>query len=76
MPDIEHPMVEQMTMNGYPGAISQDCEAETCESCAAHLSRGDTVVEFQDFLFCDNDCLTEAFTENPEMFGARTIKRP
>lgn len=76
MPEIEHPAVERMTITGYPDVIiGQDHDAEACEACAALISRGDTVIEFQDFLFCDTECLTEAFTEHPEMFGARTIKR-
>jgi len=72
---IEHPVIEQMNRHGYLGAISQGDEVEACESCTATLSRGDTVVEFQDLLFCNTECLTEAFTEHPERFGARTTRK-
>jgi hypothetical protein len=75
MPDIEHPAIERMSRFGYLGTISQDDDVETCKSCDATLSRGDTVVEFQDLLFCNKECLTEAFADNPERFGATTITK-
>lgn len=71
---LEHPTIEKMNRDGYLGTIEQDNTIETCESCDAPLKRGSTVVEFQDHLFCDADCLTEAFSENPKTFGMETTK--
>lgn len=75
MPYMEHPAIEQMNRHGYLGTNSEDDDLEACGSCTTTLSRGDAVVEFQDVLFCDTECLTEAFSENPERFGARTMRK-
>lgn len=74
MPYLEHPAIEKVNQHGYLGAIEDDSSIEICECCNTVLKRGDTAVEFQEYLFCDNECLTEAFTENPEIFGVEKRK--
>lgn len=69
MPVLEHPMIEEINRNGFLGTIEEENTIEICKGCDGALKRGDTVVEFYDRLYCDEDCLTEAFCNNPSIFG-------
>lgn len=74
MPYLEHPTVEKMNRDGFLGTTEQDSSVETCKSCDASLKRGESVVEFQDHVFCDTECLTEAFCDDPKAFGMETTR--
>lgn len=74
MIDIEHPTIDKVNRHGYLNTADRENTINICACCDAPLKRGVTIVEFQDQLFCDNDCLTEAFSENPKLFGAETTE--
>lgn len=72
MPVLEHPMIEKINRDGYLGTTEEENTIELCEACDNALKRGNTVVEFDDRLFCDEVCLTEAFCNDPKVFGMET----
>lgn len=74
MPVLEHPMIERMNRNGFLGSLEEENTTEVCKSCDSPLTRGETVVEFYDYLFCDEDCLTEKFCDDPSVFGMEKIE--
>lgn len=67
---MEHPDITKMNRDGFLGNASEQDIIGNCKSCDATLREGSTVVEFYDKLFCDTDCLTEKFCDNPFNFGA------
>ena len=70
MADLEHPAIEKINQYGYLSAQDRTPTVDVCACCDTPLKQNVSVVEFQDHLFCDTDCLTEAISENPERFGA------
>ncbi|MCC2248929.1 hypothetical protein JUJ52_03020 [Virgibacillus sp. AGTR] len=66
---MDHPMVVKMNQCGYLGTVEQENIIETCKCCDKPLQRGTDIVEFQGHLYCDTDCLTDAFCDDPEAFG-------
>ncbi|WP_078598639.1 hypothetical protein [Evansella clarkii] len=73
MLNLEHPTVERINRTGYPGETQQENVIAMCP-CGESLKDGDNAVEFQDRLFCDEECLTEAFCDNPGSFGMEKTK--
>ncbi|MGX1195809.1 hypothetical protein [Metabacillus sp. SLBN-84] len=68
MMQLEHPAIQKMNRDGHLAAREEEMIAGTCP-CGEALNYGRTVVEFQDELFCDDDCLTEAICGNPTRYG-------
>lgn len=71
---MEHPDITKVNQDGFLGSQSEANHIENCAKCDNPLYRGEKVIEFDDHVFCDQDCLTEAFTDNPKSFGAETIE--
>ena len=71
---MEHPEITRMNDHGFLGTSSEEEHLDNCEKCDRELYRGDEVIEFNDKKFCNEDCLIEAISDNPETFGAETTK--
>lgn len=69
MPQIEHPDINQIRQHGYPLPNLGGEVVESCDACEDPLYSGSSVIEFNEHLFCDKDCMTEAFLNDPEAFG-------
>ena len=72
---MEHPVIREIERLGYPDEQYKDVDViDQCKNCDNYIREGETVIEFYDFLFCDEDCLTEAFCQSPRIFGAEKIR--
>jgi len=69
---VNHPDIDKMNRDGYLGK-SEDCVA-FCASCKEALARGATAVELKGKTFCDDECLVEAFANDPDAFGAERVE--
>lgn len=69
MPYTEHPDIEKVNQDGYLGTALEERQIETCSHCDTEITRGDKVFELYDHVFCDEECLTEAFCKNPIKYG-------
>lgn len=71
MVNLEHPKITRINSLGYLDNTFVD---DVCEYCNAPIRDGQSVIDFKDNLFCDKDCLIEAFCESPFKFGAEKVK--
>lgn len=67
---IEHPDITKMNRDGFLGTADEDNIIGKCYYCGEDIRRGQKIVEFYDEMFCDTECVTEAFSEDPFKFGA------
>lgn len=71
MTNVEHPDITRMNRYGY----LRDHEiVEYCKHCNASIREGQTAIHFHDDIFCDEECLIDAFCDSPKNFGAEKIE--
>ena len=70
--DMIHPDIDKMNRDGFLGN-AEECVA-FCARCQEAIARGAIVFELNERTFCDEECLVEAFTDDPCAFGAEQVE--
>lgn len=66
---MEHPDITRMNRRGYLGTAHEESHLYDCKNCDAELHRGNTIIEYYGEPFCNTDCLTESFADDPFQYG-------
>lgn len=73
MINLEHPQITEVNIYGHLRCDSVVI-IDNCKKCETPISENQTVIEFSNDLYCDEECLIEAFCDSPFNFGAEKIK--
>ena len=71
---IEHPDITKINRHGHLGTAVADRPAHTCKHCGVLLEPGIEIIKMNDHIFCDEECLTQAFIDDPMNYGAEVAE--
>lgn len=69
---LEHPDITRMESRGTLKRAEKPV-IEVCKKCDNPLYENTEAVQFGGDTFCDTGCLTDAFADDPERYGAETL---
>lgn len=71
MHNLEHSQLVKVNRFGF---THSSIVIDKCSNCKAEITENQTVVDFQGYLFCDQQCCVEAFCNSPISFGVEKVK--
>lgn len=72
MLNTEHSLITKLNQYGSPDSHLTVVVGQ-CENCNENIVEDQTVINFNDYLFCDQECCMEAFCESPKKYGVEKI---